>query len=80
MEAERKTEEKKERQVSEKNTPFNIKERKVVEATTARANNPALMRLYNAFMPGIRNFGPSKFVTDKYGNRILNTVKRKEKK
>lgn len=78
MEAERKKEEKeekKERQVSEKNTAFNIKERKKIAAAEARGSNPALMALYAAFLPGMRSWGPPKYVTDKYGNRIRNVIK-----
>jgi hypothetical protein len=75
MEVERKKEEKQERQVSEKNTPFNIRLRRSIEAAAARENDPALKRLYNAFMPGLRSYSPPKFVTDKYGNRIRNEVK-----
>lgn len=78
MEAERQKE-KKERQVSEKNTPFNITESKIAAAAKAREASPALMRLYIAFMPGMRSFSPPKFVTDIYGNRIRNIVETKKK-
>lgn len=76
MEAERKKE-KQERQVSEKDTPFNIKERKSAEAAEARENSPALMRLHNYFMPGSRSFGRPKFITDKYGNRVRSGMEEK---
>lgn len=77
MESERKKE-KKERQVSEKNTPFNIKEEKSAKAAEARENSPALMRLYNYFMPGLRSFGQPKFITDRYGNRVRSGMENKE--
>lgn len=74
MEAERKRE-KKERQVSEKNTPYNIKEQKSQAAAEARESNPALMRLYELFMPGSARFrGMPKYITDKYGNRVRTGV------
>lgn len=69
MEAERKKE-KQERQVSEKNTPFNIAEAKSKAAAEAREKSPALQSLYNLFMPGARHFGRPKFITDIYGNRV----------
>lgn len=37
----------------------------------ARNNNPYLMRVYSAFLPGYMKRGLPKYVTDKYGNRIL---------
>lgn len=80
MEAERQKEKKKERPVSEKNTPFNQMEAKSKVAAEAREGNPFLMALYEAFMPGMRNYRPAKFVTDKYGNRIRNTVETKKEK
>lgn len=73
MEAERKKDEKKVRQVSDKRTSFNINEEKSANAAKARENDPALMALYNSFLPGARNYSLPKFVTDKYGNRIRNT-------
>lgn len=71
MEAERKKE-KQPRQVSEKETPFNISERKSAAASEARENHPALMQLYTMFLPGAGagSRGRPKFITDKYGNRV----------
>lgn len=80
MEAERKKDEKRERQVSQKRTPFNIREEKSAKAIKARENNHALMALYNFFLPGAGNRDRPKFVTDKYGNRIRNVVVEPEKK
>jgi len=79
MEAERQKEEKKSRPVSEKNTPFNIAERKAAEAAKVREDNPFIQALYDSFMPGMRSYRPSKYVTDKYGNRIRNIVETKKK-
>lgn len=39
-------------------------------AAQARENNAYLMAMYKAFIPQ-RNITDSKFVTDKWGNRIL---------
>lgn len=77
MEAERKRE-KQERQVSDKRTPFNVKEEKRKAAEEARENSPALMKLYTAFMPGLRSFGQPKFITDKYGNRVRSGMESKK--
>lgn len=77
MESERQKE-KKERPVSEKDTPFNIAEKKSAESAEARENDPYLMTLYNSFMPGLREYRPAKFVTDKYGNRIRAMVETKK--
>lgn len=81
MEIERKKEEKKkkDRQRSEKRTPFNISEEKSIKAAESRESNPALMALYNSFFPGIYEQGRPKFITDKYGNRVRNKVETKEK-
>lgn len=70
MEAERRRE-KGEQRFSEKNTPYNIKLKRAKEAAEARENSPALMALYNLFLPGagVRR-GLPKYMTDKYGNRI----------
>lgn len=69
MEVERKKE-KKERQVSEKNTPFNQQEARSKAAAEAREKSPALQSLYDLFMPGARSHDRPKFITDKYGNRV----------
>lgn len=37
----------------------------------ARENNPYLMALYLAFVPGRMVHGDPKFSYDKYGNRVL---------
>ena len=73
MEAERKSTKQK-RQVSEKRTPFNIKEEKRKAAAEERENSPNLQALYNAFMPGARGRGMPKYMTDKYGSRIRTGV------
>lgn len=78
MEAERQKEEKKTRPVSEKNTPFNIAERKAAEAAKIREDNPFVQALYDCFMPGMRSYRSPKFVTDQYGNRIRNIVETKK--
>lgn len=39
-------------------------------AAEARENNEYLMAMYEAFIPQ-KNYRDSKFVTDKWGNRIL---------
>jgi hypothetical protein len=72
MEAERQTkkDKKKPRQVSEKNTPFNVAERKSAEAAKVRAENPNIQALYDSFFPGAGRLGGPKFITDKYGNRV----------
>lgn len=69
MEAERKKV-KGEQQFSDKNTPYNIREKKRKEAVESREKNKHLTALYNLFMPGARNVGRPKFITDKYGNRV----------
>jgi hypothetical protein len=79
METERK-EEKNERQVSKKRTPFNVREQKSREAAEAREKSPALMSLYNLFFPGIGSHGRPKFITDKYGNRVRSGMEDKEEK
>lgn len=38
----------------------------------ARENNPYLMSLYLSFIPMYAGSGTPKFITDKYGNRVLN--------
>jgi hypothetical protein len=76
MEAERKRE-KKERQVSEKRTPFNIKEEKSQKAAEERENSPALQALHDSFLPGAGNRGRPKFITDKYGNRVRSGMESK---
>lgn len=47
-----------------------IESRKLEEARQAREDNPHLMALYLAFLPSY-NRDTSKWVDDKYGNRIL---------
>ena len=79
MEAERKRE-KNERQVTEKRTAFNLREEKRKAAEEARESSPALMALYNLFMPGARNRGNPKFITDKWGNRVRAVTEAKKVK
>lgn len=76
MEAERQKE-KKPRQVSEKNTPFNIAEKKSAEAAKVREDNPFIQALYNSFFPGAGRLGRPKFITDKYGNRVRSGMEEK---
>lgn len=79
MEAERRTkkEKKKPRQVSKKNTPFNIAERKSAEAAKVRKENPNIQALYDSFFPGADHSGRPKFITDKYGNRVRSGMEEK---
>lgn len=77
MEVERK-QEKKERKVSEKDTPFNIQEAKRAAAAEAREKSPALMALYNLFLPGPGVQGRPKFIADKYGNRVRSGMEEKK--
>lgn len=78
MEAERqKKEKKKPRQVSLRNTPFNIAERKSAEAAKVRENNPNIQALYDSFFPGAGPLGRPKFITDKYGNRVRSGMEEK---
>lgn len=37
----------------------------------SRQDNPNIMRLFSAFLPGYMKRGLPKYVTDKYGNRVL---------
>ena len=76
MEAERQKK-KKARQVSKKNTPFNIAERKSAEAAKVREDNPNIQALYDSFFPGAGPSGRPKFITDKYGNRVRSGMEEK---
>lgn len=40
-------------------------------AAEARENNPNLMAVYTAFLPGAPSRNAPKYVTDKFGNRVL---------
>lgn len=66
-----------EQKVSDKRTPYNIKMEKSRAAAEARDNSPALMALYNFFLPGAGSRGRPKFVTDKYGNRVRTGMEEK---
>lgn len=49
-------------------------EDKVSAVQEARLKNPNLMRIYSAFLPSFIKRGRPKYSTDKYGNRVLNTL------